>query len=246
MRPTSKISSRILDRYILDGERLVVATRHHWAKLIEPVLTTIVVFLLLSVISDPVERASSATVATALWWIFLAVLARLVWRLLEWRNEWFVATDKRLLMTYGLITHKVAMMPLRKVTDLNYSRSPVGRVLGYGEFLLESAGQDQAMREIEWLPSPDATYRAIVQTIFGPAGRDPDEDGPDPLPVSATMRADTTERWDEGPGDQTPWDEGVSDQDEVEGYWDEDWSSGEDDPQQGWQISREDIRPDRG
>lgn len=174
--------SRILERYLLDGERVIVATRHHWGKLLEPLLTTTTGLVLVAWIGIRAEGAAGEA-ALLLWWLWLVLAARLLWKLLEWRNEWFVATDKRLLKTYGLITHKVAMMPLRKVTDLNYSRSPAGRVLGYGQFLLESAGQDQAMREIDWLPDPDDTYRRICDTLFGSAGRDLDEDGPDPQPT---------------------------------------------------------------
>ena len=103
-----------------------------------------------------------------LWFLWFALLARLGWRVLDWRNEWFVATDKRMLMLYGLITHKVSMMPLVKVTDMRYSRSIPGRVLGYGEFTLESAGQDQALSRIAWVADPDATYRELCGIIFTP------------------------------------------------------------------------------
>jgi hypothetical protein len=54
------------------------------------------------------------------------------------------------------------------VTDLSYNRSPLGRLLGYGEFVLESAGQDQAMHRVPWLPSPDELYRRICAEIFHP------------------------------------------------------------------------------
>jgi hypothetical protein len=60
------------------------------------------------------------------------------------------------------------MMPLSKVTDLSYNRSVAGRLFGYGEFVLESAGHDQAMRTVPWLPSPDALYRLICAEIFDP------------------------------------------------------------------------------
>ena len=118
--------SRILDRYVLGDERVVVAIRHHWGRMIEPVLTTLIGLLIASWISAnaPIEASALPLV---LWWLWFALVLRLLWKALEWRNEWFVATDKRLLMTYGLITHKVAMMPLRKVTDMNYARSPLGR-----------------------------------------------------------------------------------------------------------------------
>src|SRR5690606_32535343 len=44
-----------------------------------------------------------------------------------------------------------------------------------GQFVLESAGQDQAMRTIGWVPDPDEKYRRICATIFGPQGDDEDD-----------------------------------------------------------------------
>ncbi|MEK8225289.1 PH domain-containing protein [Oerskovia sp. M15] len=159
------MSARHLRRYILPGERVVLATRAHWGKLAEPVGTTFASFLLVAwlvVASGPTLGDG----ALMLWWVWLAVALRLLWKVLDWRNEWFVATDKRMLLMFGLVTHKVAMMPLGKVTDMSYSRSIVGRVLGYGQFILESAGQDQAMSRINWVAKPDATYRQLCDTIF--------------------------------------------------------------------------------
>ncbi|MGW6005518.1 PH domain-containing protein [Oerskovia enterophila] len=165
-----RLSARHLRRYILPGERVVLATRAHWGKLAEPVATTFAAFLVVAWLVS----ASGPTVgdgALMLWWVWLAVAVRLLWKVLDWRNEWFVATDKRMLLMFGLVTHKVAMMPLGKVTDMSYSRSIVGRVLGYGQFILESAGQDQAMSRINWVAKPDATYRKLCDTIFIPGGR---------------------------------------------------------------------------
>lgn len=211
--------SRILDRYVLGDERVVVAIRHHWGRMIEPVLTTLAGLLLASWLSANAPPEASALPLVA-WWLWFALVLRLLWKSLEWRNEWFVATDKRLLMTYGLITHKVAMMPLRKVTDMNYARSPLGRVLGYGQFIMESAGQDQAMREINWVPEPDDTYRRICDTIFGPEGHDPEDDP-----------------FGEGPAQPGPTAYDSWDSDEDEGGQPEE----HDGP--AWEVSREDAAP---
>ncbi|MGB3761896.1 MAG: PH domain-containing protein [Ornithinimicrobium sp.] len=165
-----KVSSRILQRYVLRGEQVEVATRQHWASLTEPVLTVLVSFVFISWVSGGLERAFGEF-GLYLWWVWFALVVRLLWNMLEWRNEWFVATDKRLLLTYGLITHKVAMMPLGKVTDMTYGRSITGRFVGYGTFVLESAGQDQALQKINWVPDPDETYREICDIIFGPERR---------------------------------------------------------------------------
>ena len=69
------------------------------------------------------------------------------------------------------------MMPLTKVTDMSYNRSPLGRLLGYGTFVMESAGQDQALHTVGWVADPDRTYRAMCAEIFGV---DNTERGPDP------------------------------------------------------------------
>ena len=61
------------------------------------------------------------------------------------------------------------MMPLLKVTDMTYDRSLLGRVVGYGKFMLESAGQDQALSTIDHVPDADTHYRAICTQLFGPA-----------------------------------------------------------------------------
>src|SRR3954470_16901443 len=150
---------------LLPGERLVTAVRAHWARLAEPVITATLGFVAALWVDSNVTTSTQA-VGTAVWWLFFALLARLVWCLVDWSHNWFVATDKRLLLRYGLMTHRVAMMPLLKVTDMSYVRSLPGQFLGYGKFVLESAGQDQALREVKWVPHPDQTYRDICAEIF--------------------------------------------------------------------------------
>jgi len=165
----------VLGRYLLDGERILTAVHQHWAKVAEPV-ATVVAALVLVLLLDSSLPATLGNVANLLWWAWFVLIARAIWKILEWRHDWFVATDKRLILTYGLITQKVAMMPLAKVTDMSYNRSPLGRLLGYGTFVMESAGQDQALHRVEWVPEPDQTYRAICAEIFGV---DDDERAPD-------------------------------------------------------------------
>jgi len=168
---------RQLRRYVLPHERVVVATRLHWARLLRPIALTVAVFFLVGA----VVRSTPVGIRDTVQWLWLAwfvVAGRLVWLWLEWHHEWFIATDKRLLLLYGLVVHRVSMMPLKKVTDMGYSRSPVGQVLGYGRFDMESAGQDQALRTINYVPLPDDTYRTLCDTIFTPGHAADDDDEP--------------------------------------------------------------------
>jgi len=155
-----------LRRYLLDGERVVTAAHQHWAKVAEP-MASAVAGLVLILALDSTLPASLGLVANLFWWAWFGLVGRAIWKVLERRHDWFVATDKRLILTYGLITRKVAMMPLTKVTDMSYNRSLLGRLLGYGTFVMESAGQDQALHTVGWVADPDHTYRVICAEIFG-------------------------------------------------------------------------------
>jgi hypothetical protein len=171
-----------LEPILLPGEKLVTAVHAHWVSVAEPV-ASMVLGLVVAIWVDSNVTHSTQAVGTIFWWIFIILLLRMLWQLGDWHHNWFVATDKRLLLRYGIITHKVAMMPLIKVTDMSYVRSIPGQFLGYGRFVLESAGQDQALREIKWVPHPDETYRAICAEIFHiapPAGEPIDGDDADP------------------------------------------------------------------
>ena len=177
--------------YILPTETVVLATRRHWASLLEPAATAIGTFLVVAVIVYASPPSAQDAVGW-LWFVWLFTLLRFGFRWLEWAHEWFVSTDKRLLLLYGLVIHKVAMMPLVKVTDMGYSRTPLGQLLGYGRFVMESAGQDQALRQVDYVPHPDATYRTLVAEIFRPAGTKPPSgsapasDAPPPTPGGPT------------------------------------------------------------
>ncbi len=181
---TIVMSHRLLRRYVLPGERVVLAARWHWAKLVEPAVTAFVVLCLCGWLSFALQPAFGDG-ALVVWWLWFAALARFGWCLLVWRVEWFVATDKRMLLLTGLVTHQIGMMPLMKVTDMRYSRSVLGQLLGYGQFLLESAGQDQALRQINWVAHPDATYRDLCALIFTPVEAPPSDGEDDAGPAPA-------------------------------------------------------------
>ncbi len=159
--------------YLVERERVVFAIRRHWAILIRPTLYLFAAFALTLglVVVLPAGLVLVAEVAV---WACLALAAYLAWQVAQWRREFLVTTDKRLLLVSGLIETTVSTMPLAKVTDLSYVRTVPGHLLGYGTFVLESAGQNQAMHKINWIPDPDHTYRLVVADMFGIPGHEPD------------------------------------------------------------------------
>ena len=109
-----------------------------------------------------------------IWLLWAILLLRLVWKVIEWSLNYFVITSQRLLLAKGFLLRKVDMMPLTKVTDMSFQRSPTGQLLGFGEFVVESAGQDQALRHIDYLPYPEQLYLEVCGLIFKDKEESPD------------------------------------------------------------------------
>lgn len=164
--PDNALPERDRTRYLLEGESVIFAVNEHWIRILEP-LVTVVVALVVAIYVDASMPTSARVVANVCWWLWFAAIARALFLAYEWRHTWFIATNKRMLRVYGLVSRQVAMMPLSKVTDLRYQRSVPGRFLGYGTFVMESAGQNQALEQVHFVPNPDKNYRALVAEIFG-------------------------------------------------------------------------------
>ncbi len=155
-----------LDRYLIPSETPVVVTRRHWASLARVGLgcaaVTLVALWLLIYLADDQALAVVGLL------LLVGALGWFGWVWADWYTEKFVITDKRVLLISGLLTRRVAIMPLSKVTDLTYERSLAGRMLGFGVFVVESAGQQQAFNRIDFLPTPDRLYHDVSTLLFGP------------------------------------------------------------------------------
>jgi len=104
--------------------------------------------------------------------IWIGVMLWVLWAVVEWYYDRFVLTNKRIMLITGIVSRNVAMMPLARVTDMKYTQTPLGRVLGYGTFEIESAGQDQALRRVENLPNPTDLYLQVVEEMYEPEASD--------------------------------------------------------------------------
>lgn len=168
-----------LDKYLLPSERAVVIARRHWAVMLPAWLRVIAVWAVLILLMVETEDGFLGLFA-----LFFFVFSALYigWIILEWYHEQFAVTDKRVLLVSGLLVRKVAIMPLIKVTDLTYERNPWGLLLGYGTFIIESAGQDQALSRIDFVNHPDELYRRISAELFGRTIVDYEDVGPDARP----------------------------------------------------------------
>jgi len=154
------------DEYLLDSERRVIRVRLHWASLAWDIFET-VALLAVAVMLSYLLPPAMWLIQNILWYAALFVLLRFAYQVISWWVERIVVTDKRMMMTTGIITTKVLMMPIGKVTDLTYERPLMGRIFGYGTMVVESAGQIQALNRLDYLPKAEQVYDAISELVFG-------------------------------------------------------------------------------
>jgi len=173
MRPNTDTVPASVNKYLLPHERQVISVHQHPAVLIGPIFWVLLGLAIAGWLSNSVAHGNT-TVILIIWILWAILLLRLAWKVLEWSLTYFVITSQRLLLTQGFVIRRVDMMPLTKVTDMSFNRSARGQLLGFGEFVVESAGQDQALRHIEYLPYPEQLYLEVCGLIFKDKDESPD------------------------------------------------------------------------
>jgi len=164
-----------VDKYLLPKEDCVATVRRHPAVLIVPTAQAVGGLLAAFALTATILRDRGSLI-WIVWGLWALLMVRLIWEAVNWAVDYFVITSKRILLTSGVFTRSVAMMPLTKVTDMSFRRSLAGRMLGYGEFVVESAGQDQALRTIDHIPYPEELYQIVCGRIFHDVAADEEEE----------------------------------------------------------------------
>jgi Bacterial PH domain len=159
-----------LDKYLIPTEQIIFLIRRHWIVLFEPIATVVAGLIVVGFLDQELSGGALRLrdIAIVIWFI---VVLRLFGKFLDWYRELFLATDRRLMLVSGLVTRQVDIMPMSKVTDMRYDRTLTGQLFGYGVYILESAGQDQALSKINFVPDPDLHYKQISAVIFAPSQR---------------------------------------------------------------------------
>lgn len=177
-QPTSGPRSPVaVNKYLLPREVQVATVRQHPAVLIGPSALTLAGLLIAGVLTATYAHGLISEIMWIAWGVMFLWLG---WKVVNWSVDYFVVTSERLLLATGFLTRKVNMMPLTKVTDMSFQRTFPGRLLGYGEFIVESAGQDQALRNVRFIPYPEQLYLLICGMLF-PSSADDEDDESEPL-----------------------------------------------------------------
>jgi hypothetical protein len=144
-----------------EGEVIVDEVAHHWVAYTRGVLWSLLGGLLICV---------GLFVDLDIAWLFLLAGAGMLafggFLALSVRMDRFVVTNMRVFRVKGVFSQSLATMPLIRILDITVQKPFIGRLLGYGHFVFESAAQAQGLREITTVARPDErdlTIQRVVQ-----------------------------------------------------------------------------------
>lgn len=166
--PLEDEPSALVARYLFPTEKFRGEWRKHWTYLFDQFAYGAVATFFFGWLWGFLAKHHQGGLTTAVIVAWVLVMGWVAWRVGDWYYDRFILTNKRIMAINGMITRRVGMMPLLRVTDMKYEQSPMGRLFNYGNFVLESAGQDQALREVKHLPNPNELYLRIVEEMYEP------------------------------------------------------------------------------
>ncbi len=203
----TKNEQAAVDKYLLPKEVRVATVRRHPAVLLLPSAQAVGGLLAAAALSATILRGHGLLEGVV--WVGWGVLMLwLIWDVANWAVDYFVITSDRILLMSGLFTRSINMMPLSKVTEMSFHRTFVGRMLGYGDFVVEAAGKDAVLRNIDHIPYPEQLYLVVCGRIFKDAAvveeGEFEGDGVGAAPAGADLQADTQAEYQEHEGYPDP------------------------------------------
>jgi len=105
-------------------------------------------------------------------------------RVLRWATTHFVLTTDRLIFRSGVVTKVSREIPLERINDVTFSQSVFERLVGIGDLLLESDGE-QSQSRFSNIRDPEAVQLEIYRQMEANDRRRSGYDATQPHPVVA-------------------------------------------------------------
>lgn len=154
------VSPRVADELVPgEGEFVLDEVAHHWVLAVPRVAEVLGAVGLFVLVATPQWPRLVAVPG-------LVLLGHALWRALADHKDRFVITNLRVFRVQGVISRRTATMPIQRILDITVTVPVLGRLLGYGHFVFESAAQSQGLRDVRFIGSPherDLLLQRVIQ-----------------------------------------------------------------------------------
>lgn len=155
---------------LLDDEEIIIM----WLKPspLFILLASLGSLVLIAAITLGLAYVSAMSLPKAAWsdrdaFLFGATIAvvRLAWQALEWWNQTYVLTDRRIIAAHGILRRSYFHAPLAQIQHIAVIQTIRERVFGLGSLAFATAGSDRYDALWLSLSHPFAIYRQVNRTI---------------------------------------------------------------------------------
>jgi hypothetical protein len=152
-----------VSKYLLPSESFCIVVRQHPALLLSPGVAASGGLLIATVVSEFPRDPHLAL--TTVWLCEAFLILRFFFVVLNWRVQYIVVTNQRLMLLSGPFNRRITTIALQELGDLTFERSYAGVMLGYGALTIESGGRSQTL--VDYVPYPEQIYLEVRDIVFG-------------------------------------------------------------------------------
>lgn len=158
------------DNLLARGERVVLHKHPHWKVLVLPILFFVLIvagaFFLASWLSDK-SWSGVANIVIAVVGVLLLVFLTIA-PYLRWQSEHFVISTHHVFFRTGIVKRREHQIPLGRIQNLETNVTFWGRILGYGDLIVESAAdQPLPFYNVASLPKVQSALNQLIDDDRG-------------------------------------------------------------------------------
>jgi uncharacterized membrane protein YdbT with pleckstrin-like domain len=144
-----------LESILGKDERVVFATRRHWFTIAGTVLVSAIlsIIIIAGAILPVSLHSRIGSLSLLLLLLLIVPLGRLLSKYLDWWNEQFIVTNRRIIQIEGVFNKHVIDSSLEKVNDIIMDQTMMGRLLGYGNIEILTAS-DISVNKLDNIANP--------------------------------------------------------------------------------------------
>jgi len=124
------------------NEKLLLVINKHYIVFLKPVLMIVAAIYVQSTMAGDAGGAMGklyASVGKYFSYVYIALTCYIAYVFLDRQKNIWVVTDMRFIDEWGIITYKSKESPLDKINNVDVAQDPLGRMLGYGNVLIQTA-----------------------------------------------------------------------------------------------------------
>ena len=162
------------------GESILYRARYHWVFYRFSIIVLFLAAALGVAAMVATKNQAGAEIGQPLWWLAAAfaviALVAFVARRFRANVDEFVVTNRRVIRKVGLVSREIQHAPIEKIQDVTIEQGILGRMLGYGTVIVETASEKgmlvfpsianpESMRTHIWGQAPSAVPAAGAAAV---------------------------------------------------------------------------------